>query len=203
MKFGRMLVLSLSTLLVATTAVHAQEDAAAQRRALRAQVEEEATDPARSGPILGLGGIAAIENFSGLGQKVDTASGGFSAHVGYRFTPRFSADMRIEKYQEFDSPTGEVNGWSIGLNGRGYLLTGAFQPFLMGGINYMDMETTNSAATNVNKTDDGPGLRFGTGLDWYATSNIVVTADISYVLGLSQVNGYDMVVFGLGLFYRP
>ncbi|MFN2424805.1 MAG: outer membrane beta-barrel protein [Candidatus Binatia bacterium] len=206
MKFGRMLVLSLATLLIAAPAVYAQDDdmgdLTTKKPTRRQVIEEESNDPARSGPILGVGGIFALENFSGVGQSTDN-SGGFNAHVGYRFNPRFSSDLHIERYQEFDAKNGEVNGWAVGLNGRGYLLTGKYQPFLLGGINYLDMETSNSAAPNPKKTDDGPALRFGTGLDWYVTSNLVLTGDISYMLALSQVEGYDMVIFSLGFFYRP
>jgi hypothetical protein len=205
MKFGRALVLTLATLLVAVPAVYAQDDMGdltTKKPAHKQTVEEENNDPARSGPILGLGGIFALENFSGIGMSTDN-SGGFNAHVGYRFTPHISSDLHIERYQEFDAKNGEVNGWAVGLNGRGYFLTGNFQPFLLGGLNYLSMETTNSTASNPNKTDDGPALRFGGGLDWYATTHIVITGDISYMLGLSQVNGYDMVIFSLGFFYRP
>jgi len=206
MKFGRILVLSLATLLVAAPAAYAQDDMGdlTTKKPTRKQtVEEENNDPLRSGPMLGIGGTAAIQNFSGMNQKIDTASGGFNIHIGYRYNPRIAADMQVERYQEFDSPTGEVNGWAIGINGKGYLATGTFQPWLLGGLSYLDMETTNSAAANVKKTDDGPALRFGFGLDWYTTPNVVLVTDVSYMLGLSQVEGYDMVLFSLGLMYRP
>lgn len=207
MKFGRMLVLSLATLLVAAPAVYAQDedmgDMTTKKPARKQTVEEENNDPLRSGPMLGLGGTAALQNFSGIGQKVDEASGGFNIHLGYRFNPRIAADMEVERYQQFNASNGEVNGWAIGINGKGYLATGKFQPWLLGGLNYLDMETTDSAAANNKKTDDGPALRFGFGLDWYATSKVVVVTDVSYMLGLSQVNGYDMVLISLGLMYRP
>ena len=66
------------------------------------------------------------------------------------------------------------------------------------------METTNSLnKSNPNKTDDGPGLRLGAGVDVYATPKIVVTSDVSYMLGLGDVKNYDMVLFSLGFAYRP
>jgi len=206
MKFGRMLVLSLAALLIAAPAVYAQDedlgDMTTKKPARKQTAEEENNDPSRTGPYLGIGGLFALENFSGIGMSTDD-SGGYNAQVGYRFGPHFASDIRVERYQEFDSPNGEVNGWALGLNGKGYILTGKLQPFGMIGINLLDMETTNSAATNTNKTDDGPAFRFGAGLDWYVTNHIVMTTDVSYMLGVSQVNGYDMVLFSLGFFYRP
>ena len=46
-------------------------------------------------------------------------------------------------------------------------------------------------------------MRFGAGLDVYATDKLVVTTDISYMLGMGQVQGYDIVMFSLGFLFRP
>lgn len=204
MKFGRMIVLSLAALLVAAPAVHAQDDMGdlTTKKPRKQTVEEENNDPARSGPMLGVGAVWALDQFDGIGLDTDT-SGAFNVHLGYRFNPRVAADLHVERYQEFDAPTGEVNGWALGLNGRGYILTGKFQPFVLMGLNLLDMETTNSASPNPKKTDDGPALRFGTGLDWYVTNKVALVGDVSYVLGLGEVSDYDIIAFSLGFMYRP
>ena len=75
MKFGRILVLSLAALLIAAPAAHAQR-----------KLSAEDVDPARSGPMLGVGAVFALENFGGIGMGTDN-SGAFNAHVGYRFNP--------------------------------------------------------------------------------------------------------------------
>lgn len=210
MKFGRTLVLSLATLLVAVPAVYAQDDMGdltTKKPARKQTVEEENNDPSRSGVLFGIGAVLALDNFSGVGMSTDI-SGGFNAQVGYRFNRWFSSNLHVERYQQFDghkdgSDVGEVNGWSIGLDGRGYILPGRVQPFGLIGIALLDMETTNSTASNANKTDDGPALRFGAGVDVYATNRLIVTTDVSYLLGLAEVDGYDMVLFSLGFQFRP
>jgi hypothetical protein len=194
--------LSLVALLIAAPAVHAQDDEAATQRARKKQIDEENDDPARSGPILGVGGLWAIDNFDGIGLATDT-SGGYNIHLGYRFNKWVATDVHIERYQEFDAPPGEVNGWAVGLNARGYALSGPIQPFGLIGMNYLDMETTNNTAPNPKKTDDGPALRFGIGLDWYVTPRIVLTTDASYLLGLGEVADYDVAVLSAGFTYRP
>jgi opacity protein-like surface antigen len=202
MKFGRMLGMSLAALLVAASAVHAQ-DTDASRKARKDQIDEENNDPARNGPILGVGGLWAIDNFDGIGLATDT-SGGYNIHVGYRFNKWVATDLHIERYQEFDAPPGEVNGWAVGLNARGYALHGPIQPFGLIGMNYLDLETTNTTnVANPKKTDDGPALRFGIGLDWYVTPKIVLTTDASYMLGLGEVGDYDIAVLSAGFTYRP
>jgi hypothetical protein len=206
MIFGRTLVLSLATLLVAAPTVFAaqqtSEQAATQQKELRQSIEDEATDPARPGPMFGLGAGYALNNFHNIGQDPDN-SGAYNAHIGYRFNPRFATELQIERYQEFDLPGGDVNGWAVGLNAKGYMLTGRYQPWALIGLNFLDMETTNSAAANPRKTDDGAAMRFGFGLDVYATTKIAVVTDISYVLGMGQVKDYDVVMFSLGFLFRP
>lgn len=202
MKFGRILVATLATLLIAAPTIHAQDDGSSSRRR-PADEEESSKDPGRAGPMLGLGAGFALQNFSNIGAGDIENSGAYNATVGYRFNARFATDLYIERYQEFDFRDGDVNGWAVGMNGRGYLMTGRYQPFLLMGINFLDMETTNSSAVNTRKTDDGPAMRFGGGLDVFATDKMVVTSSISYMLGLGEVEDYDIVMFSLGFLFRP
>jgi outer membrane protein W len=216
MKFGRMLVLSLATLLIAVPAVYAQDDMGdmVTKKPARkmTQAEEENADPSRPGPMLGLGGTYAHANFDTSGQD-ERDSGGYNAHVGYRFNRWVAAVVHVERYQKFNlddsagSDVGEVNGWALGLDAKVFALPGRIQPFGLIGLNYLSMETTNKAAPgpafNTSKTDDGPALRFGVGVDLFATQKIVATTDVSYMLGLSDVHDFDMVLVSLGFSYRP
>jgi len=209
MKFGRMLALSLATLLIAVPAVHAQDDMGdmATKRPRKKTVEEENNDPSRSGPMLGLSATYNIDNFSGT-QMSTGSSGGFAAHVGYRFNKWVSSELRMDRFVQFDGnaggvDVGEVNGWYLGLDQKAYLLHGRYQPFVLVGLGMLTMDTSNSAAANNEKTDDGVSMRFGGGIDLYATNKIVVTGDVSYVLGLGEVDGYGVTVIGLGFNYRP
>ena len=225
MKFGRMLVLSFAAMIVAAPAVYAQDDMGdltTKKPVRRQTVEEENNDPARSGPMLGMGATYAHANFDGVGESAPNTpagqgqkeidardSGGYNLHVGYRYNRWTASDLHIERYQKFNADNsagkdvGQVNGWALGLDQKVYLLPGRFQPNALIGINYLNMETNVKNAANPNKTDDGPALRFGAGLDIYATTNFVVTTDVSYMLGLGQTNGYDMVLVSLGFLYRP
>lgn len=203
---GRVLGLTLAALIIAAPAAYAQDEDLGElttKKPVRKQThEEESNDPGRSGPVLGLGAAYAMENFGSIGMNADD-SGAYNATLGYRFNGRFGTDVKVERYQEFDAPPGEVNGWAIGLNGRGYFLTGRYQPFALIGLNYLDMETSNNTSPNPKKTDDGAALRFGLGFDWHATRRFVVTTDISYMLGFGEVEDYDVIVFGLGFLFRP
>lgn len=210
MKFGRTLALTLATLLLAAPLVHAQDDDMGElttKKPRKQTVEEENNDPSRDGPILGVGALYGIDNFSNLGFGTD-GSAGFSLHAGYRFNKWISSELRMDDFVQFDAQlagvdVGEVNGWYLGLDQKAYFLHGRFQPFAVIGLGYLVMETSNNAGTNPNKTDDGVGMRFGGGIDIYTTSKVVVSTDISYVMGVGDVDDYGVTVFGLGLLYRP
>jgi opacity protein-like surface antigen len=45
-------------------------------------------------------------------------------------------------------------------------------------------------------------LRFGGGLDFYLTENIVVSAEASYLMPTGKLNGLDYYSIGVGLQYR-
>jgi hypothetical protein len=202
MTFGRMLALSLATLLVAVPAVYAQDedlgDLTTKKPARRAQTqEEENNDPSRNGPFLGLGATYAIENFDGINAD---GSGGYNAHVGYRFNRWVSSEIAIERYQKFDVQNGDhgrVNGWTLGLDNKIYALPGRYQPYGLLGLEFYDTETDGE------KTDDGPALRFGAGLDFYLTPKFVLTSTAAYLLGLGNTKDMDLASFSLGFLYRP
>jgi len=209
--FGRMLISSLAALAIAVPSVYAQDDMGdmVTKKPQRKQtVEEENNDPARSGPELGFGATYAHANFdlSGIDER---DSGGYNARVGYRFNRWVASDVHVERYQKFNiddstgADVGNVNGWSLGLDAKVFALPGRFQPFGLVGLNYLSMETNDKSAANRSKTDDGAALRFGLGLDVYATTKFIVTADVSYMLSLGDVDDYDLVLVGLGFLFRP
>jgi hypothetical protein len=207
MKFGRMLALSLVATLAAVPAVYAQDEDLGElttkkppRRA-QTQAEEESNDLGRKGPLLGLGATYAIENFDGINAD---GSGGYNAHVGYRFNRWFSSEIAVERYQKFDVKSGDegrVNGWTLGLDNKVYVLNSRFQPYGLFGIEYYDTET--SGEDDGQRTDDGPALRFGGGLDFYLTNKFVLTTTAAYLLGIGNTEDMDLASFSVGFLYRP
>ena len=103
-------------------------------------------------------------------------------------------------------------------NVKGHLLTGRYQPFVLAGVGFMRMEskardTTSKAALDApdpnrdRAADAGDiwvevALRFGGGLDFYLTENIVVSAEGSYLMPTGKLDDLDYYTFGLGLQYR-
>ena len=106
-------------------------------------------------------------------------------------------------------------------NVKGHLMTGRYQPFVLAGLGFMRMETKardvtpNAIADTDQCSDPGPchapqvsdrrveiAMRFGGGLDFYLTENVVISAEGSYLMPTGKLDGLDYYTFGLGLQYR-
>ena len=198
--------------------------------ALTAEDEIDEDDFARRGWMLGVGGSYAVEVFEddaesdfqkSLGPdprlSVDN-SFGFSGHGGYRCHRRFSAEVEVEWLDGFDADLTqpgvdqlakvEYDPVVITANVKGYFLTGRYQPFLLLGAGAMTAETkirepVGLAFTGIDtESDEAFALRFGGGIDLYATENVVVTVDADYVMPFGNLDALDYITIGWGIQYR-
>jgi len=210
MHIGRVLVLSLAALLLTSQGASAQDEDMGDlvtKKPVRKQqtAAEELADQSRTGVYLGAGGSFIIESFDDLGIGGDFENGwGFNFRIGRRMHKYAALELEVEKFAGFDGNAAEVDGWMIGLNGRGYFLPGRFQPYVLAGAGYADFELTDeSLPSPPASTHDGFAMRFGAGIDIYATQTFVVTTDIAYVLGVADVSEFDLITLSFGIAYRP
>ncbi len=152
---------------------------------------------ARDGFYAGAGGSYGVENFGFRGTTDN--SPGVTLRGGYRCHPSVSGELQAEYFTGFDSENAllapEVDAWVLTGNSRMYpftrLLPERFQPYLLAGIGAMhaDKET-------------GIAMRFGGGLDFYATPHFVLTAGFAYLAPYEAVEKFDTLSLGAGLEYR-
>lgn len=159
-------------------------------------------------------------------DDVDSDTFGFNGRGGYRCHRYVSTELQFERLMNFDGSVLEngvpmndsARGFDLELeslvfttNAKAHLLTGRYQPFALAGLGFMRMES--KARDNTGGTIPGfapqasdviveLAMRFGGGLDFYLTENIVVTAEGSYLLPTGKLDGLDYYTFGLGLQYR-
>jgi len=181
-------------------------------------------DYARRGWLVGIGGSYAIETFSDDAESdlksVFGPTTSFSADdslginggVGYRCQRYFGAEVDVEWIDSFDGDV-SVSGLKVGTleaeilvvtaNAKGYFPIGRFHPFVVVGGGAMTAELQGSIL-GVSVSDDATNFtfRFGGGLDVYATSHIVVSLGVNYVLPIGELRDLDYVSFGWGLQYR-
>jgi len=188
------------------------------------QQQEEEVDYARTGPYLGVGGNYAIQQFDNQGPSGTNGAegnvsntGGFHVRAGYRVHPYVAVEALYEYFANFDNDaqhqtyglntTDNFSGWSVTANAKGFFLTGRWQPYAVVGLGYMDMNGHNVrtlAAPATNSADPGQGfaMRFGLGMDAYATEHLALGPEVAYVLPFGGADGFDMVTVALGLRYR-
>ena len=182
------------------------EEAPAPAPAVAMQAEEE-VDYARVGPYVGIGGNYAIENFDATGVGNDGNSPGFHVRAGYRVHPNVAIEGLYEYMSEFDEDsfpasrtTNNYSAWAVTLNAKGYLLTGRWQPYLLYGLGYIDVNGHN--VQNNTGTGEGLDMRFGAGMDACLTENIAIGPEVAYVLPFGDAANFDMITVALGLRYK-
>jgi len=189
--------------------------------------DEVSKDPqARRGWLLGAAGIYGADTKedtlehdlqSEAGTPVDFSlknSFGFKGQAGYRCHPRFSAEAEVEWLDGFDGTAflgslGEtvsidLEPLVITTNLKGYVLTGRYQPFVLIGGGGMIIETKfeDQAGLSAKDTLRGIVIRFGGGVDFYATDQVVLTLGLDYLMPFGEVEDFDYVSIGWGLRYR-
>ncbi|HEY2773546.1 MAG TPA: outer membrane beta-barrel protein [Candidatus Binatia bacterium] len=173
------------------------------------QVEE--VDYAKVGPYLGIGGEYAIQQFQEIqgATGIDVSnSGGFHVRAGYRVHPNVAVEALYENFNEFDvDPNGHYDGWALTANAKGYILTGRFQPYVLAGLGYVDINGSAGSRNHPAPLLAAPAgndfeMRFGAGMDGCITEHIAMGPEIAYVLPFGQANNLNMWTVSMGLRYK-
>ena len=198
--------------------------------AITADDEVDEDDFARRGWLVGLGGSYAIETFEDdaeadfqgeLGPDVNLSvdnSFGVNGRVGYRCHQYFSAEVEVEWLDGFSSDLTEPGFTQLAdvefepvvvtTNLKGYFLTGRYQPFLLAGAGVMtaDIKLQNPVGLGFtglkSESENEFALRFGAGIDLYATKHVVVSIEADYVLPFGDLDALDYITVSWGLQYR-
>ena len=198
--------------------------------ALTAEDEVDKDDFARRGWLVGVAGSYAVETFQDdaesdlqgvLGPEVNLSvddSFGFNGRVGYRCHRRFSAEVEVEWLDGFDADLTQPGVDQLAhvyyepvvvtTNVKGFILTGRYQPFLLLGAGAMtaDIKLRDSVGLEFtglrSETENAFALRFGGGIDLYATENVVLNVGVDYVLPFGNLDDLDYITIGWGVQYR-
>ena len=198
--------------------------------ALNSDDEIDKDDFARRGWLVSVAGSYAFQVFEDdaemdyrkeLGPDVNLAvdnSFGFNARVGYRCNSRLSAEVEVEWLNGFSSDLTEPGFDQLAkvdfepvvvtTNVKAYVLTGRYQPFLLVGAGAMTADTevrepVGLSFTSVrSESDNAFAMRFGGGIDFYATEQVVVSLEADYVRPLGKLDALDYVAISWGIQYR-
>ena len=168
------------------------------------------SDFTRSGGYVGLAGVYAID--ASAISAVTENSMGLAMRLGYRMTPNIAFEGQFEWIDGFDitdDPGHRLESWSLTGNLKGLLMTGRIQPFGILGMGVLRTRFVDAGNglpvpfdTFSNVTRSGFAMRFGAGVEFYVTRNIVVSLDGGYVLPTGSVQDLDYGSFGFGTQWR-
>lgn len=169
---------------------------------------------ARRGLYLGVLPVIAFEGFQseiedlvpGIDVNVDD-SWALNGRIGYRIHPRLAVEAQGEWYSEYNVDllgveAAEFEGWSAALLGKAYLLTDRFQPYALAGWGYLDVELSDKLGLGLSESSSGSVIRWGGGIDIYATRGLLLNLEASYALPLGSLDNLDFWTIGVGLQYR-
>jgi hypothetical protein len=180
-------------------------------------------------PYIQFGGVYGKEFFEGDVHLVNRSHGwGWNGRIGYRFHEMMAIELFAEHIVEFDSDAGggsirsqstDRKAWSLMPNFKFFPMQGAIEPFISigGGLFRGDhgnnWQIVNGFPTQFdgfggkssgNGVDQGYGfgMRFGLGVDFYATDQLFITPEVAYMLPLTEdINNYDYLSVSLGIGY--
>jgi opacity protein-like surface antigen len=177
-------------------------------------------DYSRNGIYVGAGILGASyteiedeleDGLNALGYTVDIdmdPAFGFELYGGYRAHPNFAIEAEFEMVPEADidlsglGTFAEVESWALTGNYKWFVLTGRIQPFVLVGIGVLHAKIEDTVGLGVSESESEFAARFGGGLDFYFTENIVGSAGVTYLLGTGDLDETDYVSFGGGIQYR-
>jgi hypothetical protein len=172
------------------------------------EAEEAGDEPVydRDGWYAGIGGGYAFSEFDG-GSADD--SGIVNLRAGYHFLRFAALEAQIEYLPQFGAGSGKYTGvdtalWAVWLNAKGYPTapwTGLVQPYALFGIAWM-WERQTGFAVNGSNENGGFAMRFGGGIDFYVTENIVLTTDASWVMPTGKLDDLTHATVGGAVQYR-
>lgn len=192
----------------------AAEEARAVANEARVAMQAYRNRYGRTGPLLGVAGFYAVENFDSVsGLEIDDSFGG-ALFAGYRVHRHLSIELRGEYLDGFDiGPQGdpaasmldaELDGFLITAGPKLYPFTGVLQPFVGLGLGAMraELEGRSSDGTRFSDDETDVVIRPAAGLDFYVSETLVLNLEAAYVSPGGSLQDVDFATFSSGLTFR-
>jgi opacity protein-like surface antigen len=154
----------------------------------------QAMDYGRPGMYGAIHLVYGIETFDDVPDFDNSV--GVGGRFGYRFDPHFAAEGLIEYSGEFERGGLDVTSTLFVGQGKYYILTDQFQPYVLAGVGF------GNADTNVSGDDNSFVFRFGGGMDFYLTRNIGLLGELVYNVTTGDQDDLRYLSLGFGAFYR-
>jgi opacity protein-like surface antigen len=165
--------------------------------ALTTPAQAEENDFNRPGAYVGLGGVYSVSAFQGSLKDLFGNSMGFQARGGYRFDEIFAIEGLYEYIDDFglDRGLGRGSIWTnhASVNGKLILPLDRFQPYLSGGIGFLNANASPRGGDKWAFTG-----RFSGGTDVAITEHVALFLDAAYLVPAGGGIASDLQYFSFG-----
>lgn len=175
--------------------------------------QEAATSPIRGGGFyVGVGGNYAFENLDDVGDVDIDAVWGINARAGYQFNKLFSVEFVYDYLDKFSADDVDA-----GVQIMTFIIAGKIspnigseivRPYITAGAGLMHGEIDSIfyidgfEPIKESRSDDNFCAKIGAGIDFYATKNISIDIEGSYVMGFDTMDWIKYVNLNLGVAYH-
>ena len=150
-------------------------------------------------------------------------SPGFRAKVGYHFSKLFSAEFAYDYFSDFSwSKTSGIIGAPVKFKAEmeimTFMISGKLspdigsvvvRPFITAGVGLMQgkLDLRASAPSigysdSISDSNSDICGKLGVGVDFYATKNISIDTEVSYVAGFHDMDNFRYYNYNLGVSYH-
>jgi opacity protein-like surface antigen len=169
----------------------------------------------RPGPYVGLGAAGGLEEFDERVGGNFGDSAGFNFQAGYRFTEFFALEGLYEYMDEFGhtehflpdlTAETDIRTHNFSVMGKGILPFGPVQPYIKGGVGFLNADVDTRLKGLGQKVHDGGSDtefagRVDGGIDLMATPNLSLQLDAGYVLPTEDLSDLNYISVSLGVRY--
>lgn len=173
-----------------------------------------------SGWRMGLSYGLASEDFDDTGGLDIDDGYTLGVQAAYTMFDKVTIEGELQRFDGFEvggsetlfgstvSFDGEVDGWILMASGKFYPLTGTFQPYVIGGLGYMDAEAEINASLgglplpSLSEDDSSLIWKLGLGLDHAVGEHWVAGVEATYNAPTGDLSDFKWWGLGLSLDYR-
>jgi hypothetical protein len=158
----------------------------------------------REGPYIGISAIGSFEQFDSPDPTVtfDDSTAGLGLRFGYRTWANLAVELVAEDSFDFKAttPLGETKFdiFNVGLQGKYFLLTEAFQPYALLGAGWTQVDEQSGGALD----DNGAYVRIGAGFELYITRDVALFGEGHLNRTLGGVKDFDHIDIQAGFIFR-
>jgi len=169
----------------------------------------------RGGWYIGFEGLVTLENSKYVSGDKHIVNGGFDFRMGNRHNRWLATEIQgtwVNSYKTnafADAANPAENDfmiWGVWVNERVYFTKSRVQPFLTGGLGFIQTRTEiegnvppdQDDPTATSRTAWGFSALLGVGVEIYWTENFVTTVGVNYYFTTGDIKDHDFATAGIG-----